>query len=487
MADKLRQDNLQGIQIMREKLLQKKYLFIVVLMIIMMSIFCGCGGPEQQETEVPDDEAVTVFEEYISEIERYETPDGIFREENRYVMVDGDFKADIVYPVTGNEGVDREILSYVQHAVSRYNREAGGNIAELTMKYEGYIVNKQYMGVKMTGVFDGPFMAHPEDILKTFNGMADGGIVKIGDVIAAESREELIEMTANATGADHSLIDDGFLDNWNLTGRGLEITLERGKYGPMSDGTRSVLFTYAELGSRMTADIDTRKTIRNETTEQIIAPADKVTVPELHRPDPDKPMIALTFDDGPGAYTDRLLDIFQEHGGHATFFLLGNKIDKRPETVQRMVEEGHEVAGHSWSHQELTKLTEKEIRSQLVKTNNKINELTGLTPVIMRPPYGSYNDNVRAVAKKLGLSAINWNVDTLDWKYKDADYVYDAAMKKLKDGNIILFHDIHPTTVDAMEQVIPALIEEGYQLVTVSQLLTADGSEIVPGALYYNR
>jgi peptidoglycan/xylan/chitin deacetylase (PgdA/CDA1 family) len=152
-----------------------------------------------------------------------------------------------------------------------------------------------------------------------------------------------------------------------------------------------------------------------------------------------------------------------------------------------MVSEGHEIGGHSWSHKELTKLTDKEVRSQLVKVNNKINELTGLKPAIMRPPYGSYNDDVRAVASKLGLSAINWNVDTLDWKYKDAEYVYNATMKKLKSGNIILFHDIHPTTVDAMVRIIPDLIEEGYQLVTVSQLLTADGGNIVPGRLYYNR
>ena len=152
-----------------------------------------------------------------------------------------------------------------------------------------------------------------------------------------------------------------------------------------------------------------------------------------------------------------------------------------------MVSEGHEIGGHSWSHKELTKLSDKEIKSQLLKVNNKINELTGLKPAIMRPPYGSYNADVSAVAAKLGLSAINWNVDTLDWKYKDAEYVCKSAKKNLKSGNIILFHDIHPTTVDAMEIIIPELIEEGYQLVTVSQILTADGGNIVPGGLYYNK
>lgn len=457
-----------------------------MLMIFMMSIFCACGGLEEQEPAVPDDEAVEVFEEYVSEINRYETPDGVFGAENRYVMLDGDFSAEIVYPATGNEDVDRAILSYVQHAVSQYNREAGENRAELTMEYAAYIVDTQFMGVKMIGVFDGPFMAHPEDIVKTFNGRTEGGAVKLADIIHDESQEKLVKMTADATGAEAELIDEEFLSNWNLTDRGLEITLERGKYGPMSDGTRSVLFTYAELGGMLSADID-RKNKENDIISEPDESEEQVKIPDMGEIDPDKPMVAITFDDGPGAYTDRLLDILQRYNAKATFFVMGYKIDQRPETVQRIAAEGHEIGGHSWNHKELTKLTDKEISSQLTRTRNKIEDVTGVKPALMRPPYGSYNDKVRAVAKKLGISAINWNVDTLDWKYKDADYVYDAAMKKLKDGNIILFHDIHPTTVDAMEKIIPALIEEGYQLVTVSQLLTADGSEIVPGALYYNR
>ena len=471
---------------MRGKGQGNEFIILLLLLLSVMSIFCGCSAGEEQVTQ-PDEEAVEVMEEYVSEIDLYETPDGVFAAENRYIMLKGDFSAHIVYPVTGNEEMDREILSFVQHSVSRFSREAGENPAELSVDYEAYIVDKQFIGVKMTGFFNGSFMAHPEDILKTFNGKAEGGVLGINDIIADESLEELMNMTANATGIDAELIDEELLDNWNLTGRGLEITLKRGEYGPMSDGTRSVLFTYAELGQKLAVDVNRKTTANDKISEEITSPADEIIIPESQNIDTDKPMIALTFDDGPGAYTDRLLDILQQHGGKATFFLLGNKIDKRPETVQRMVSEGHEIGGHSWSHKELTKLTDKEVRSQLVKVNNKIQELTGQTPAIMRPPYGSYNDDVSAVAAKQGLSAINWNVDTLDWKYKDAEYVYNATMKKLKSGNIILFHDIHPTTVDAMERIIPDLIEEGYQLVTVSQLLTADGGNIVPGRLYYNR
>ena len=147
--------------------------------------------------------------------------------------------------------------------------------------------------------------------------------------------------------------------------------------------------------------------------------------------------------------------------------------------------EGHEIAGHSWNHRQLTKLSQEEIEKQLMKPRAAIYELTGVDPVIMRPPYGSYDDSVAEVAGKLGISAVNWNVDTLDWKYKDADHVYEACMKGLGDRNIILCHDIHKTTVDAMEKVIPAIIGEGYQLVAVSQLLTAGGGELKEGKLYF--
>ncbi len=480
---------------MREKFLKKKTILTALLMIVIMSVFCGCGPADGEPENMGNDEEeiIEVVEEYVSEINRYETPDGVFACESEYIMTDKNFAARIVYPVTGNEKLDKDIESYVQELAAMCSnevRQATGEFsepAELKMEYTGYIADERFLGVKLTGYFNGPFMAHPQDIIRTFNGNTEGEILTdIGDVIAEERIEELCKMTADATGAEAELIDDAFLSNWNLTTRGLEITLERGRYGPMSDGTRDVLFTYAELGDMMAVRMST-DAVYGKDIVPIDPVEEPVAVPPAAEIDPEKPMVAITFDDGPGAYTDRLLDILQRYDAKATFFVVGYKIDRRPETVQRIVSEGHEIGGHSWNHKELTKLTEKEISSQLTKTRNKIHDVTGIEPVLMRPPYGSYNDSVRAVAKKLGISAINWNVDTLDWKYKDADKVYDGTFKKLKDGNIILFHDIHPTTVDAMERVIPALIEEGYQLVTVSQLLTADGGQITPGKLYYNR
>ena len=195
-------------------------------------------------------------------------------------------------------------------------------------------------------------------------------------------------------------------------------------------------------------------------------------------------MVALTFDDGPSKHTARLLDLFATHGGKGTFFVVGNLLDGRSEVLQRMAAEGHEIGGHSWNHRQLTKLSTGELTDQLMTTRAKIYEITGVDSTLIRPPYGSYNDQVKSVCKDLGIYMANWSLDTLDWKYKDANVIYNTIMKDVKDGDIILCHDLHGTTVDAMERVIPDLIEKGYQLVTVTELLSYGGKEISPGSVY---
>ena len=198
-------------------------------------------------------------------------------------------------------------------------------------------------------------------------------------------------------------------------------------------------------------------------------------------------MLALTFDDGPSTHTERLLDAFAAHGGKGTFYVVGNMISNRPDTLKRMSEEGHEIGGHSWDHRQLTKLSTEDLTDQIMNTRAKIYDITGLDAVTMRPPYGSYNDQVKEVCKELGIVMVNWSVDTLDWKYKDADTVYNAVMKDAKDGAIILCHDLHKTTVAAMERAIPDLIAQGYQLVTVSELLSCSEKTITPGSVYFKR
>lgn len=209
--------------------------------------------------------------------------------------------------------------------------------------------------------------------------------------------------------------------------------------------------------------------------------------PEGRYIDPDKPMVALTFDDGPCDNTDRLLDIFAEHGGKCTLFMLGQAMDYYADTLVRAAEEGHEVASHSWYHPELTTLDYQGITDQLADTRDKIFEITGKEANLMRPPYGSTDDRVVAVAEHEGISLIKWSVDTMDWATLNADAVYESVMSEAYDGAIILCHDLHSTTVDAMERAVPDLIEAGYQLVTITELLTARGGEVEAGMTYHDQ
>ena len=200
-----------------------------------------------------------------------------------------------------------------------------------------------------------------------------------------------------------------------------------------------------------------------------------------------KPMIALTFDDGPSAQTQRLLDIFQTYGGKGTFFVLGSTLDSRQEALKRIANDGHEIGNHSWSHSQFTEISSEEVRKEITDTRNKIYDITGVDSTLVRPPHGACNERIQAIGKELGVSFVNWSVDTVDWKSKNANAVYNEIMKDAADGHIILCHDLYKTTVDAMERAIPDLIEKGYQLVTVSELLTCRGGEIIAGNIYYKQ
>ena len=196
--------------------------------------------------------------------------------------------------------------------------------------------------------------------------------------------------------------------------------------------------------------------------------------------DPGQPMIALTFDDGPSTNTKRILDILSANNCHATFFVPGYQLVKFDNTAKAIIEQGSEIGGHSWSHSQFTELTGGQIWLEIDDTNNAIFEATGVRPKIYRPPYGATNDMIKEISREMGMSIINWSVDSEDWKSKDADIIYNDIMRDVKSGSIILCHDLFSTTADAMERVIPALIEEGYQLVTVTELL----GELEPGKVY---
>ena len=191
-------------------------------------------------------------------------------------------------------------------------------------------------------------------------------------------------------------------------------------------------------------------------------------------------VIALTFDDGPGPYTAHLLDILDQHGAKATFFLIGSKVSAQADVLRRMHSRGHQLGNHSWSHPELPKLPVNQIASEIDRTNDAIKQATGVTPSILRPPYGAVNGVVLEQLRLRGMSSILWSVDTRDWADRNSDIVCSRAVAGARPGAIILMHDIHQTSVGAVPCILSALKQQGYSFVTVQGLL----GNMAPGAGY---
>ncbi|MDE5755229.1 MAG: polysaccharide deacetylase family protein, partial [Oscillospiraceae bacterium] len=211
-------------------------------------------------------------------------------------------------------------------------------------------------------------------------------------------------------------------------------------------------------------------------------PTEEPTVAEI---DPDKPMIALTYDDGPAVnLTERILDTLESYQAHATFFLVGDNITENTEKIlKREVDLGCEIGNHTLSHKNLEKLDLEDAVLQLSECDDKIYQCTGTRASLVRPPYGAYNDAIREADKRM---FIYWSLNTSDWKREDPDEICDIVMEYIDDGDIILMHDIHEQSVKASEKLIPALIEQGYQLVTVSELIHYRNLQTEDGMVLFN-
>jgi len=186
-----------------------------------------------------------------------------------------------------------------------------------------------------------------------------------------------------------------------------------------------------------------------------------------------RPFVALTFDDGPHPQlTPQLLDVLRNEGVRATFYVIGRNVETYPEIARRIVAEGHEIANHSWSHPTLTAISAARLAKEITSTTEVIQRVTGRRPTNMRPPYGAVNERVRqSMFKDHGLDVIMWSVDPLDWRRPGAEVVRQRLVDGAKPGGILLAHDIHPGTIEAMPGTIRDLKAKGFGFATVSQLL----------------
>ena len=196
-----------------------------------------------------------------------------------------------------------------------------------------------------------------------------------------------------------------------------------------------------------------------------------------------KKLVALTFDDGPSsATTPALLDRLSEKDVLATFFVLGIMAERSPELLVRAQKEGHELASHSRAHQNLIHLSPEEVQADTASMKALFQSVVGDEPSLTRPPYGNFDDPVRS---SLGTPLILWSVDPLDWQEKDSAHIISTAKSQVFDGAIILMHDIYPTSVEAIPNLVDSLRQDGYEFVTISELAKARHTTLVPGEAYY--
>lgn len=199
------------------------------------------------------------------------------------------------------------------------------------------------------------------------------------------------------------------------------------------------------------------------------------------RLDPSKPIIALSFDDGPSENTKDILETLDTYGVKATFFMVGYQIGAYSDEVRAVYDAGCEIGNHTSNHKKLSSLKADQIKKEVFDNEELIQKYAPVEHVIVRPPYGEYNDTVKATVDR---PMFNWSVDSLDWKSRDADAVFEEVKAQAKDGYIILCHDLYKSTADAVKKFVPWLLEQGYQVTCISNMFEARGEELLDGHVY---
>ena len=306
----------------------------------------------------------------------------------------------------------------------------------------------------------------------------DAAATAIVDALRAEGRGVLEELVGAPSVREALLRDLTFGPRGELVAR-----IDEGTVLPFSDGVVQATVPAAAADGMLSEE---GWAVREAVTGIVASPAPTAT--------PDAPAaagpaasvdcaqarcVALTFDDGPGRLTGRLLDDLAAADVPATFFVLGTSVRVAPDVVRRMVAEGHEVGNHTYDHLQLTKLGAEQQRAQVARTASVLAD-AGVTATVFRPPYGSHDATTREV---VGLPVILWDVDTLDWKTRSTEATVASAVGDARAGSIVLMHDIHEPTVAAVPAIVAGLREKGFTLVTVSQLL----GETAPGSVHSRR
>lgn len=351
----------------------------------------------------------------------------IIEEDTNYII-------GINYPIT-NTKIDKIIKKEISSVYQNFKKNHPTDKIELNIDYEFHHIN-EYLCIVLY-IYESD---KEQTDIKTF--------------IFDSKKNKLLSI--------QDITDDTDIIEYTLQEKKLEIK----QYPFIFDQNQLKIYVNTEIITIPLNDLELKINIKNESDIK------KVNIdiqPKIINP--DSKMIALTFDDGPSKYTEEILNILKKNDCNATFFVLGNKVSIYSDLLIESINNGNEIGNHSYNHKWMIKLNEKDLENQISKTQDIIKEYTGYTPKLIRPTYGSLNDRIKKISS---LDIVLWNVDTLDWKYKNPNKIVENATKKLKDGNIILMHDTHKQTLEALPKILEIIQKKGYTCVTISELKEAN-------------
>lgn len=411
----------------------RKYAWLMLLLLLL----CGCGQKEF-------------------------TVETIIENDNHII-------AALTYPTTGISKLDKVIKKYVEESYDAFKTEYGSfytlsKESEFNLDYRYWITDNRYHNIILETFINSSSLAHPINEIKTFvYDENQNSIIRIDEFLGSKAKEiipilkqELIQKYKDCIileSLDSEIGEDFQNMQFTITSNTLTFHFDPYKVTSGYCGVIKIDIPLSRLGIQLKETVAENWEIVASEQERVI--------------NPEQPVVAITFDDGPSKYTQEILSVLQEYNASGTFFVLGNKVMAYQDVLREIVKQGSEIGNHSYNHKWLTRLKLDEFKEQIEKTQTLVQSVTGYTPVLFRPTYGSINKKIR---ENIELKIVLWDVDSLDWKIKDSKKIASRVLKDVDDMDIILFHDTHHRTAEALKIVLEQLQKEGYQFVTVSEL-----------------
>lgn len=435
-------------------------LIIVAGCFFLLTLLLGNKGYDDQSS----------FEKYAKKYQDSFDGDRQVGKEKYSVKFGTPLSTAVSYPETDHKITSDTIKGLIDPKVESFELKYGNlpkeEQAALLIGYESYKTPHDAIGIaiheKQVVNASKDNRKTPVDTVKAMNFSTKSGVsIPAGRILKGDWQKVVKEKLSGKV-KDDSKLNKADISNFVMTDKGLKFFFNAGEVADKKDGVQSVEISYDDLKDFVRKDIGSR----------VI--------------DPSKPMVALTYDDGPGdRTTEELLDLFEKEGVVCTFYELGKNVQEvqgGKDLLKRELDLGCEIGTHSWNHPNLTTLSDGQVKEQATKSIAAIKDATGQNPTTFRAPYGNGNNKI---SKIFGLPGINWTVDTLDWKTRNKESIISQVKKFSNlDGQIVLMHSIYPPTVEASKELVPWLKQQGYQLVTVSELLEYKYKE-TPKPIYY--